>query len=78
MDGRVTGPIAPAPVLACSLTIGGIRVTPTACSEASSSPTGELQITAVVPMNVAPGNNVPVQLMIGNFTSPAGVTIAVQ
>jgi len=78
VDGRVTGATIPTPVLPCSLKIGGIDAAPTSCSEASGSPAGELQVTAVVPMNVTPGNNVPLQLTIGAFTSPAGVIIAVQ
>ena len=78
VDGRITTTVAPAPEFSCSLKIGGIDAPPTSCTENPNSPTGELQVTAVVPMNVTPGNNVPVQLTIGSFTSPAGVTIAVQ
>jgi len=78
LDGRVTATIAPTPALSCSLKIGGVSVIPASCSEAANGPAGELQVTAVVPMNVTPGNGVPVQLTIGAFTSPAGVTIAVQ
>jgi len=78
VDGRITSTIAPTPESACSLSIGGVTVTPTACSENPNDASGELQVTAVVPTNITPGNNVPVQLTIGSFTSPAGVTIAVQ
>jgi len=78
VDGRVTTTVAPSPEFACSLKIGGVSVTPASCMETPDGPTGELQVTAVVPMNVTPGNSVPVQLTIGAFTSPAGVTIAVQ
>jgi len=78
LDGRITTTVAPTPEFSCSLSIGGISVTPTSCTENPNNAAGELQVTAVVPGNVTPGNNVPVQLTIGSFTSPAGVTIAVQ
>jgi uncharacterized protein (TIGR03437 family) len=78
VDGRITTTVAPAPEFSCSLLIGGVTVTPTSCTENPNNVTGELQVTAVVPMNVTPGNAVPVQLTIAGITSPAGVTIAVQ
>jgi len=78
VDGRITTTVAPTPAFACSLSIGGVTVSPTSCSENPNNASGELQVTAVVPGNVTPGSNVPVQLTVAGVTSPAGVTIAVQ
>jgi len=78
VDGRVTTTVAPIPEFSCSLKIGGVDVSPASCTENPGNPTGELQVTAVVPGNVTPGNNVPVLLTVAGVTSPAGVTIAVQ
>jgi uncharacterized protein (TIGR03437 family) len=35
-------------------------------------------VNAMVPMDVATGDNVPTQLSVGTATSPAGGTIAMQ
>jgi uncharacterized protein (TIGR03437 family) len=78
VDGRIATSIFPAPVLSCSVSIGGIPVTPASCGATPNSTAGELQVKAQVPMGVAPGNSVPVQVTIGNVISPVGVTIAVQ
>jgi uncharacterized protein (TIGR03437 family) len=78
VDGRIATSILPSPVLSCSVSMGGIAVTPAACGATPNSTAGELQVKAQVPMGVTPGNNVPVQVTIGNVISPAGVTIAVQ
>jgi uncharacterized protein (TIGR03437 family) len=78
VDGRIATSIFPAPVLSCSVSIGSIAVTPVSCGATPNSTAGELQVKAQVPMGVTPGNNVPVQVTIGNVISPAGVTIAVQ
>jgi uncharacterized protein (TIGR03437 family) len=39
---------------------------------------GVLQINAVVPAGIAPGDTVPVEMTIGGVTSAAGVTLAVR
>jgi uncharacterized protein (TIGR03437 family) len=78
VDGRIATSILPAPVSSCSVSIGGIAVTPASCGATPNSTAGELQVKAQVPMGVTPGNNVPVQVTIGSVTSQAGVTIAVQ
>jgi uncharacterized protein (TIGR03437 family) len=39
---------------------------------------GVLQINAVVPAGIAPGDAVPVEMTIGGVTSAAGVTLAVR
>jgi len=37
-----------------------------------------MQVNALVPESVAPGNAVPVTITIGGVTSQAGVTLAVK
>jgi uncharacterized protein (TIGR03437 family) len=78
VDGRIATTILPAPVLSCSVSIGGIAVTPASCGATPNSTAGELQVKVQVPTGVTPGNSVPVQVTIGSVISPAGVTIAVQ
>ncbi|MGA3027348.1 MAG: hypothetical protein ABSF98_21530 [Bryobacteraceae bacterium] len=74
VDGRMVTSILPAPVQSCSANIGGLDATVSFCGVTD----GLLQVNAVVPMGVTPGDSVSIQLTIGTATSPAGVTIVVQ
>jgi uncharacterized protein (TIGR03437 family) len=78
VDGRRAFGPYPKPVLSCSVKIGGLDAHVDYCGATPQYTAGELQVNAQVPMAVAPGNNVPIQLTIGTATSPAGVTIVVQ
>ena len=78
VDGRLAVGPYPKPALSCSVKIGGLDATVNYCGAAPTLTAGLLQVNAVVPLGVAPGNAVPVLLTIGTATSPAGVTIAVQ
>lgn len=57
--------------------IGGVAVKPMYSGAAPGIVQGVVEINAVIPTSVAPGNQ-PVDVTIGGVTSPAGVTIAVR
>jgi len=84
-EGQITPPLAdgtqatstiPAPVLPVSVTIGGQPATVQYKGTAPGGVVGFLQINAVVPAGLPPGD-VPVVITIGNAGSPANVTVAV-
>ncbi len=78
VDGRLAVGPYPVPLLNCSVTIGGLPATVNYCGAAPTLTAGLLQVNAVVPEGVTPGNAVPVQVTIGTMASQTGVTIAVQ
>jgi uncharacterized protein (TIGR03437 family) len=78
VDGRLAIGLYPKPALNCSVEIGGLDAHVNYCGATPNYTAGLLQVNAVVPMDVAPGDTVPIQLTIGTATSPAGVTIAVK
>src|ERR1035437_5102890 len=58
--------------------IGGVAAQVLYQGAAAGIVQGVLQINAVVPDGIAPGDTVPVELTIGGVTSPASVTLAVR
>ena len=58
--------------------IGGIAVKPSYAGAPPGIVEGVVQINAAIPAGVATGNGVPVDVMIGGVTSPAGVTVAIR
>ncbi|HTX38462.1 MAG TPA: BACON domain-containing carbohydrate-binding protein [Bryobacteraceae bacterium] len=61
-----------------SVTIGGQNAAVQYAGGTPGTVAGLTQINAVVPAGVTPGTSVAVSVTIGNGTSPAGVTLAVQ
>jgi uncharacterized protein (TIGR03437 family) len=79
VDGRVTGtPLPTAAAANCAATMGGQPAPTNFCGEAPGFTAGVMQVNALVPESVAPGNAVPVTITIGGVTSQAGVTLAVK
>ncbi|MGB7758535.1 MAG: glycoside hydrolase family 44 protein [Bryobacteraceae bacterium] len=81
MNGRlseVSGSPLPTVAAACSATIGGVTTTLNYCGEAPGFTAGLVQVNALVPASIAPGNAVPVTIAVGGVTSQANVTLAVQ
>jgi uncharacterized protein (TIGR03437 family) len=81
VDGRlssVSGSPLPQVAASCSATIGGQLTTLNYCGEAPDLTAGLVQVNALVPASVTPGNAVPVTITVGGGASQAGVTLAVQ
>lgn len=78
MEGAVTGSAPPKPLLPVKVRIGGVDAVVQYAGEAPGLVTGVLQVNAVVPAAVRPGSQVPVILMLGNFSSQFGVSMAVK
>jgi len=82
----VTGSVTPIPTSASGLlnianvtaTVGGLPAAVQFAGEAPGLVTGVFQVNVLIPAGVTPGNAVPVTIAIGNLSSPAGTTIAVQ
>lgn len=78
VDGRLSGTPLPSVILNCSVSIGGVTVTPGYCGEAPGFAAGLVQVNAQIPDTVTPGSAVPVTISIGGVSSQAGVTVAVK
>ena len=80
--GAVEGTLAQPPYAELAQTvsarIGGIPAQVLYAGVAPGLIVGAMQINAVVPEAVNPGDAVPIDLTIGGASSPAGVTVAVK
>ena len=77
-DGKLqSGATLPAPAAPVSVTIGGLPATVRYAGTAPGSVAGFLQVNAVVPSGLPSGPE-PIVLKVGNASSQAGVTVAVQ
>jgi uncharacterized protein (TIGR03437 family) len=77
VDGQLSGAPYPVPVLPVRVVIGGVEAQVMYAGAAPGSVAGFLQINVRVPEGVASGA-AEVVLRVGEFESPAGVTIAVR
>jgi uncharacterized protein (TIGR03437 family) len=66
------------PPPAITVQIGGQAAAVSYAGNAPGFVEGAIQVNAVVPASVAPGDAVPLSLAVGGASSPAGVTIAVR
>jgi uncharacterized protein (TIGR03437 family) len=78
VDGRLAVDVLPKPLAAVSVDIGGLPAAVQYAGAAPGNMPGLLQINAVVPAGVSPGNQVPIHVKVGANTSRDGVTIAVR
>jgi len=78
VDGRLAAGVLPKPLAQVSVQIGGLPATVEYAGAAPGNMPGLFQLNAQVPQDVQPGNNVAVVVTIGNATTQAGVTLAVQ
>lgn len=76
VDGQVAANVYPKPRLPVAVRIGGVNAEVLYAGAAPSLVAGVMQVNAKVPDNV-PDGNVPIQIVVGNAESPAGVTVAV-
>ena len=77
-DGEIVGEDLPRVQLPVSVTMGGVQAVVTYAGGTPGLVAGLVQINAVVPVGIAAGAAVPVNISIGGVASPAGATIAVQ
>jgi uncharacterized protein (TIGR03437 family) len=75
--GQLPRPPFPAPALAVAVRIGG-KTAQTPFVGLAPGLAGLLQINAVVPQDVVPGDNVALEVDVGSFASQPGVTLAVR
>jgi uncharacterized protein (TIGR03437 family) len=67
----------PAPILPVTVSIGGVPAVTTYAGEAPALVAGVLQVNAIVPANVAVGNQTLI-VSVGGIASPAVVMVAVK
>jgi trimeric autotransporter adhesin len=77
VDGKIAAGVYPAPLLPVTVSIGGINVTPEYAGAAPTLVAGVIQVNVKIPGSV-PSGAVPVVLTVGNVSSQAGLTVAVQ
>jgi uncharacterized protein (TIGR03437 family) len=77
VDGRVAGTELASPVLPVIVRIGGIDAEVLYAGSAPGLVSGVLQVNARIPSSVSAGESVPVLLLVGEFASRPGVTLAV-
>jgi uncharacterized protein (TIGR03437 family) len=77
VDGRLATNILPKPVTTCAAEIGGMAATVEYCGAAPSNMPGLFQVNARIDPSVAPGDAVPVRVIIGGKASQDGVTMVV-
>ncbi len=77
-DGLLANAPLPEPRLPVSVAVGGINAEVLYAGAAPTLVAGLMQINITIPPNAPIGGSVPVQLSVGNITSPAGVTVAVK
>lgn len=72
VDGRiaVAGSLS-VPVLPVTASIGGEEASVLYAGDAPGLASGMLQVNVTVPANLTPGTQVPVELIVGGYTSPA-------
>ena len=76
VDGQVAASVFPKPRQQVAVRIGGVNAEILYAGAAPSLVAGVMQINARVPVN-SPNGAVPIQILVGNIESPAGVTVAV-
>ncbi|HZS49907.1 MAG TPA: hypothetical protein VFA54_03540 [Bryobacterales bacterium] len=77
LTGQLTQPPYAAPLQTPTVTIGGITAK-TIFVGLAPNLAGLLQIDAIVPVDVVPGPNVPLEISIGAASTQTGVTLAVR
>jgi uncharacterized protein (TIGR03437 family) len=76
-DGQIASDTLPKPLLPVSVQIAGREAKVLYAGAAPGMVAGLLQVNCIVPLGSPSGYAVPVALSVGNISSPAGVTLAV-
>jgi uncharacterized protein (TIGR03437 family) len=78
IDGKIASGNLPKPVLPVKVLIGGAEAEVLYAGGASGFIAGFMQIDARVPDGIAPGDSVPIQLVIGSAASQPGLSMSVR
>ncbi len=80
VDGTIPARSTPlkTPIQRVRVRIGGQEADVLYAGSAPFLVSGALQVNAKVPLNVAPGSAVPIELIVGDVASAAGVTVAIR
>ena len=78
IDGLLANAALPTSRLPVSVTIGGVKAPVLYAGAAPTFVAGTLQVNVAVPSTAPVGNAVPIQITIGNVTSPGGVIMALK
>ena len=76
VDGQPAVVPLPAPVLSVKVTIGGQPAIVQYAGAAPGLVAGVLQVNAVIPSGIVPGNTVPVTMTVGGTATQTGISIA--
>ena len=76
-DGAINGSNPPKPVLPVSVTVGGQAAAVQSAGGVAGQVAGLLMVQVQIPLSLAANPAAAVQLQIGGFSSPAGITLAI-
>ncbi|MCL5742858.1 MAG: hypothetical protein M1541_02860, partial [Acidobacteria bacterium] len=76
--GKIARTTLPKPALPVSVRVGDIEAEVKYAGAAPGMVAGVMQVNVRIPSEVAPGDAVPVVLLVGNVSSQAGVELAVR
>ena len=77
-DGQVVGSTLPKPLAAVQVKIGGRTLKAAYAGGSPTNPAGLLQVNVQIPVDMSPGDAVPVSIIVGGVESQAGVTLAIK
>jgi uncharacterized protein (TIGR03437 family) len=77
-DGQLAGAVLPKPLLPVAVQIGGLDAEVQYAGAAPGLISGLLQVNAKIPETAPSGAAIPIELIIGQISSPAGVTLAIK
>jgi uncharacterized protein (TIGR03437 family) len=77
-DGKLAAEPLGRTVLPVSVLIGGVAAPVRYDGDAPGLVAGVIQVNASIPLDAPSGDAVPIELKVGSYSSPAGVTIAVR
>ncbi len=77
-DGRIIATDVRTPIAPVSLTIAGVQVKILYAGSVPGQVSGMFQVNAYLPPDLVTGDQLPIELLIGTASSPAGVTVAIR
>jgi uncharacterized protein (TIGR03437 family) len=77
-DGQLASDVLPKPLLPVAVRIGGIDAELQYAGAAPGLIAGLIQVNAKIPENAPSGTAIPIELIVGQVSSPTGVTLAIK